>query len=298
MIRPAALDRLLWRIPTDLPPHAETRTVETDGCRLRVRDTGPGRPGLVFICDPPNTVEHYDGLIAELGDRYRLLILELPGFGFSRPGDADAVTFAGAVAAVESALTTLAPGPVVLCGPCVGGFVAAAVARRGRTPVAGLVLVQTPDTEGMRAWTERMDARGHLRRPWLGQLLVRLTAKRLAAFWYRYAVGRDTDPQPLADIATAALDRGGAYPLATMLQLWSRDMTDQPVACPTLALWGEQDRSHKHTDRESSRRHAPDAALHRFENCGHFPDLEDPARFAATVRPFLDRCLGPRPDAG
>lgn len=292
MIRPAALDRLLWRIPTDLPPHAQTRTVETHGSRLRVRDTGAGKPGVVFICDPPNTVEHYDDLIAELGGDYRLLILELPGFGFSRADDLDAVNFAGSVAAVESALAALAPGPVVLCGPCVGGFVAAAVARRGRIPVAGLVLMQTPDTEGMRAWTERMDARGHLRRPWLGQLLVRLTAKRLTALWYRYAVGRETDPRPLTDTAIAVLERGGAYPLATMFQIWSREMADQPVDCPALALWGEQDRSHKGTDRESSRRHAPDATLCRFENCGHFPDLEDPVRFAATVRPFLERCLG------
>lgn len=291
MIQPADLDRLLWRIPQRIPGHAQTRTVPAGRGRLRVRDSGGDRPAIVFICDPPNTVEHYDDVIEALGGDYRVVVLELPGFGFSTGGDAAGVTFDGSVTAVESGLQALDLGPAVICGPCVGGFVAAALARRGRLPVAGVVLVQTPDVEGMRAWTERMDPKRHLRRPWLGQLMVRLMAKRLAAFWYRYSVGRQTDPRPLTDTAVTALRRGGAYPLATMLQLWGREMDDGPVDCPALIVWGEQDRSHKHTDRESSHRHAPDGDLHRFEDCGHFPDLENPARFAATVKPFLERCF-------
>ena len=60
--------------------------VELSCATLRVRSaSGVGHP-IVFLIDPPNTVEHYDALIQILAQRGRVLCVELPGFGFSTPG--------------------------------------------------------------------------------------------------------------------------------------------------------------------------------------------------------------------
>ncbi len=285
------LDRWLWRIPRRLPAHPQTRRVVVPGAQLRLRDSGGPGPVLVFLCDPPVSVEAYDALIAQFAPARRVLVLELPGFGFSRVDSAAALEFAGAVAAVEAALLALDTGPLVLCAPCICAFVAGAVAAREQVPLAGVVLMQAPDAAGMQAWTERMDPRGLLRRPLLGQALVRANARRLARFWLRYASAPDADIDDLREACLTALRRGGGYPLATMLQDWGQGVVDRPLTPPAIAVWGLQDRSHQCTQTLCTRAHVPSGQLLEMEHCGHFPELEDPAGFAAVIDDFLNACL-------
>lgn len=295
-MNPAAFDKLLWRSRKAAPAHPQTRLVQAGQATLRARDTGGDHPALVFLCDPPNMIEHYDALIAELGADFRIVVVELPGFGFSRLQSARALEFAGAVESIETGLQQLGPGTAVVCGPCICGFVAVELARRNRLPLAGLVLVQTPDLAGMVAWTGRMDPQRRLRRPYLGQALVRMMAARLATFWYGYATGKGYDHAPMTATATEGLRRGAAYPLATMLQRWTTGPRDDAVTLPVLAIWGDQDRSHAPTDKRSTLKHAPHAEMHTFAGCGHFPELEAPARFAEVLRPFLSQCFAGHED--
>lgn len=284
---PAALDRLLWWSRTSPPAQPQTTLVRTEVADVRLRDTGGVAPTVVFFCDPPVMVDHYDALIAAMGTDVRVVVVELPGHGFSRPTSTEALGFSRAVDAVELALSQQVGGPMVLCGPCVCGFVATELAQRGVLPVAGLVLSQTPDLAGMLAWTERMDPKGRLRTPYLGQLLTRLSARRLAAWWFRYATARATDHHAMTATTTDALAAGGRFPLATMLQRWRTGPRDHGLELPTLAVWGQQDRSHTGTPRTSTQAHAPGAQLVTLEQCGHFPELEDPAAFAEAALPFV-----------
>jgi pimeloyl-ACP methyl ester carboxylesterase len=48
-------------------------------------------------------------------------------------------------------------------------------------------------------------------------------------------------------------------------------------------IWGPVDRSHRHTDPDSLRELVPQAEILRFPDCGHFPDLERPDRFAELL---------------
>lgn len=50
-----------------------------------------------------------------------------------------------------------------------------------------------------------------------------------------------------------------------------------------IVVWGTKDRSHKHTSPDSLCRSAPHAEVVRFEDCGHFPDVEQPERYAALL---------------
>lgn len=289
-MNPAALDRLLWKSRRQPPQHPQTRMVGVDGACLRLRDSGGDSPPLVFLCDPPVTVEAYDTLIAEFSPQYRVLVVELTGFGFSRPATGDQLRFRQTVAAVESALSSILERPAVLLGPCICGFVAAEIARRGTLAVAGLVFMQTPDVAGMLAWRDRMDPKGLLRTPYLGQMLVRARAGSLTPFWLRYATGRDFDATQLCAHSTQALRAGAGYPLATMLQTWD-DVSDHPLQVPARVIWGRQDRSHASTNPRCTLAHVPDAEVIEFSHCGHFSELERPAEFAAALRPFLEQVL-------
>lgn len=290
-MKPSQLERFLWRSGKKPPDSPGTRLIPTLQSDIRVRDSGGQKPAVAFLCDPPITVEAYDELLELLQADFRILVVELPGFGFSAPRSAEAYGFDAAVEGVEEALAARHTGPIVIAGPCICGFVATAVAGRGNLDVKGLILMQTPDLSGMEAWSNRMDPKGRLHTPYLGQLLVRLNAKRLAQFWIGYATACSSDSATLTATTIAALRAGAAYPLATMLQKWANALTEQAVDIPALAVWGRSDRSHTHTDPNSTLRHAPQAHVLQFERCGHFVELEDSAGFVAAVTPFLERYL-------
>ena len=177
----AALDAWLWRHNRRPPASATSAQVTVTEGSIRIRRSGPAgaSPTLVLLCDPPNMVEHYDQTLRALDACTASIMMELPGFGFSSVQRGRALEFMATVEAVEAALQQLGNGPWVLYGPCICGFVACEIARRGRVPVTGLVLAQVPDVAGMRAWCDRMDPQHRLRRPGLGQWLGRLGATRL-----------------------------------------------------------------------------------------------------------------------
>jgi pimeloyl-ACP methyl ester carboxylesterase len=63
--------------------------------------------------------------------------------------------------------------------------------------------------------------------------------------------------------------------------------TEPPLSIinqPSLVIWGEADRSHRDTDKSSTKSYCPQAREIRFANAGHFPELEEPEMFAREVR--------------
>ena len=286
------LDTGLWRRARKAPAHPQTRCIATETTTVRLRDSAPdsGQSALVILCDPPNMVDHYDAVIEALAPQ-RVVVVELPGFGFSAAKRGYALTPAGTLAALTTALNSLGAPKLVICGPCICGFAATALAQAGGLHIVGLVLVQVPDAKNMQTWANRMDPKRQLRRPVLGQLMMRAGAKKLTSFWYRFATPKAFDHGVLDDIAQAQLKRGAAYSLASMLQNWDAAMRDAALTTPTLVIWGQQDRSHADTDPNCTLAHAADAQVHCLAHCGHFPDLEDPVKFASLVKPFLAKTL-------
>jgi len=195
---------------------------------MRIRDTGGKNQALIFLCDPPVTVEAYDELIACFQPNHRVIILELPSFGFSRISSSSALTFEGAVRVTEEAIKLLNLEACVVFGPCICGFLAAELVSRGQLPIKGLVLMQTPDKEAMLSWVNRVDPKGLLRVPLLSQLLVRLTARRMAKSWIKYATAKEFDSTNLETTSDHALAQGGGYPLASFSNCGHFTELEQP----------------------------------------------------------------------
>ena len=58
------------------------------------------------------------------------------------------------------------------------------------------------------------------------------------------------------------------------------------VRCPTLLLWGAQDRLVPPAYAEAYRKHLPQAELKLIENCGHLPMFEREAEFVQAIAQF------------
>lgn len=86
-------------------------------------------------------------------------------------------------------------------------------------------------------------------------------------------------------------DYAGASP--RMRQILSRvvneDLTDrlQDINCPTLLIWGSDDKATPLRDAQLMERLIPDAGLVTFEGCGHYSFLDARSQFRAVLSSFL-----------
>jgi pimeloyl-ACP methyl ester carboxylesterase len=270
--------------------------LETRDGSVRVRVHGSG-PALVFMTDPPLPLEQYDELVACLAADYTVIVLEPLGFGFSTFAPRVwSFPFERSLANIQEALVQLNRGPYVLAFPCVSAYSALALAERAPELVSALVLAQAPAWREMLLWKAARDPLGVLSRPLLGQLALRAFKQKRSHEWLALASGSRERRREFIAGVDAAFVAGAAFPLASAFQALPDERLVLPaVATPTLFLWGLRDRSHRSTDRQSSLEHAPGGCLVEAQHLGHFPELEDPRWFAATLRSFLRDVL---PSAG
>jgi pimeloyl-ACP methyl ester carboxylesterase len=280
---------LARRRPPPLDAHDRARglrRLELGAASIRVRDVGRGPRTIVFIPDPPNTIEHYDELFERLRGDARLLCFEIPGFGLSYPRTARFSCapdeYAGVFAEV---LERTDARDAIVVSSCLAAYVAMIVARRRPELISRLVLCQTPAPEYMVRWARRFDPAGLLGVPVLGQAIMFAVHSAATRFWYPAALPYGADAAPFLAPAAAAQRLGGPYALASGIQslhrLDAHALDD--VRQPLTVVWGHADRTHAGTDPRSLRRYVPHARFESFERCGHFPDLEDPRRFARLV---------------
>lgn len=293
------LDHLLTRISTrhrQLPAGGilPTRHLDTPVGRVRVFDSGSSHPCVVFAPDGPNVIEHYETLAGLLARKARVVCFDLPGFGHSLPSPTYGHSLDDGASAVLGVLDALGIGQASLAFSCANGFYALRAARRAPRRIARLFLCQTPSMAAMHAWKDRVIP-WPIRVPVLGQAAIWLARKRSADGWYHTALPRATPRQPFQETARRAFDHGACWCLAGITQGLTREKTDalRGVDTPCTLVWGTKDRSHRHTNPESLRDLVPGAEIVRFEDCGHFPELEQPQRFAALVGERMEPHRGP-----
>lgn len=256
---------------------------------IRYRVAGDGPQTLVFCADPPVVLELYDELIAELAHDFRVVVFEMPAFGYSLPRLSLRMELQHATAVIGEFLQRLGFGPCFLAFPCVPAYSALWLAGQRPELVKALVLMQAPDWQQELRWKQKRDPRGVLMRPYVGQLLLRLLRRRRAGDWYRLALGKQELLPRFTAETQQAFDHGACFCLASGYQhyLIEAEPAFARISQPALVVWGEIDRSHQGSDRESIRRYLPQARIVRIAEAGHFPELEAPQRFATELRDFL-----------
>lgn len=96
------------------------RILATPSRRVRLRRVGQGRRTVVFVCDTPVFIEHYDQLFELLAPHFHVLCLELPGMGLSQPARGFDYGLASQATAVREVLEAEAVTDAILAFSCVG----------------------------------------------------------------------------------------------------------------------------------------------------------------------------------
>ncbi len=267
------------------------RYVQTEAARLRVLDTGSSKPALVLTPDGPCVIEHYEVLIKRFSEHFRVVCFDMPGIGFSFPSHGYGFGIAETADVIVELLDALSIPRAVFAFTCANGFFAMNLAKRYPQRVSHLVLGQTPSFGGMRKWTDRNIPKV-LRVPYVGQTVTAVKAEFLATHWFDLALPRGSEYKSgFVAQARKALQAGGCFCLASVVQglLQSEEDDIRGVQCPTLAIHGDSDFSHKHTDFRSITDPIPHAQVIPFQGCGHFPNLERASEYVDHVQRFLLR---------
>lgn len=261
------------------------KMLDLEQSRVRVRIHGDGPTNVVFLCDGPNVIEHYDALLALQPSEYRALVVEMPGFGCSYPKFSYSFSLEAQTAVLAAVFSGLGVSDAFLVAPCVTAYSGLQLAASRPDLVRGLCLIQAADWQDECAWARIID-QAFIRIPVIGQLVMALFAQRVTDKWYQAALGDSERVNAFSVTGRRRLAEGGCFCLASLTQRLIGG--PEPIFTarqePTLVIWGAKDRTHRGTDKQSVLRYAPTAVFQVIQDAGHSPELEQPALAWSLIR--------------
>ena len=239
-------------------------------CRLE----GQGDP-IVLLHGWGTSSQSLSAIAASLANGFRVLVMDLPGFGWSQ---APPVAWGTAdyAAHVERLMDELAITRASLVGHSFGGRIAISMSAGHPARVSRLVLVASAGIRPPRGigYYVRVGIAKTVRRFFSLPVWGR-SGKRIIAKVYGRVGSRDF--------------RVAGQMRPTLVRVVNEDLTPllPKVEAPTLILWGDQDREVPRSAMDTMAARIPGARLVVFDGAGHFPFLDAPGEFAQTVISFL-----------
>lgn len=261
-------------------------TLERGTIRYVRRGDSHARDTVVLMPDPPNTIEHMEELISLLEPNFQVVAFEGVGFGYSVASLSYDFSLEHNADVIVELLKKLDINRAILALTCVGALPGLLVASKHPEIISGLVLGQTPSLEEAKIWAKRVDFKGVLGTPFVGQALLRLMRNKLSDIWYKNALPKGANRGAYVEKAQGSFKRGARFSLASAFQSLQRDRTTPSELVAeqnAIVLWGSLDRSHKKTNKHAILDILPNGKVIELEGCAHFPDLEAPEAFAKAI---------------
>jgi pimeloyl-ACP methyl ester carboxylesterase len=274
------------------------RLVKVDGTATNLVELGKGPP-LMLIHGNAGCWQNWLENLLPLAQRHRVIAPDMPGYGLT-PMPPWPLSIERYADFVDTLCEELGTGPVALVGNSFGGLISVAVAARHPERVERLVLV---DAAGLASRYARWITPRMMQRPAFRvfqRVLTRLTtfpphttAGLMRRPRARGALLRDAvaHPQLLSPAIAAELRAGEGKPaaleVARGIGSFDARAAARSVSCPTLVIWGEQDRMVPLAGGHEYANLIPGARLEVLQDTGHLPMLERPAAFNAVLEDFL-----------
>jgi pimeloyl-ACP methyl ester carboxylesterase len=278
------LGLLLW-LGWDARPHAAARAphqaewLQADDVRLRAVRAGRGDTTLLLIHGYGESLMGYRAVFDALARRYRVIAVDLPGFGLSDKPDA-VYDLASYRRRLGDFLERWTRGPVVVVGHSMGGEVAAALALDHPDRVVAAVLIAPagfalqPFIAGAR--DVRSDARG-----WVASVLSAAMPPQDPAW-----LGEPSALQAYTPATDPAYRIAASRVLAEFDFLALRDSFGE-IHQPVLLIWGRQDPTIPFVVGESIAARLPCREFLPLDRVLHRPQETHPDTVVTAIETFL-----------
>jgi pimeloyl-ACP methyl ester carboxylesterase len=282
-----ASGRSAW-LDIDWPAHQ--RWVEVDGTPANLIEIGSGPP-LLFVHGLAGCWQNWLENIPRFAATHRVIAVDLPGFGAS-PMAPERISIPGYARFLDTLCEALALDAAAVVGNSMGGYVAAELAISSPQRVERLMLVSAAGItaehlhrDGVMAGA-RVVAAVTTRAVSRHERLARRPGLRRIALSFPVH-----HPDRLSAPLAHELMRGSGTPgfLPAMEAIMEHRISERlpQIDCPTLVMWGEQDRVIPVRDAERFGALIPDARVVILPDTGHVAMLERPERFNALLEGFL-----------
>jgi pimeloyl-ACP methyl ester carboxylesterase len=268
-----------------------SRYATIDGLEIHYKDEGQG-PVLLMVHGSRSSLRQWDGVVAQLKGRYRIIRYDIPGAGLSGGVDDAAAQRVAPTDIAEGLLARLGVRRVTVVGVSSGGTLGMFLAAKRPDLVERLILANTP------ADPVKYD---HLRySPALTAAMQRVkdTGVEDMAFWNAYLDFFSGDGRRIdAAKRTAYYDLNRRVPEKNALALVAKigDGVEArkrmaAVRAPVLLLWGAADPLLVPASAKALAGYlsAAQVSTVMMPDVGHYPPTEVPVRFARLVAAYIE----------
>ncbi|WP_369601916.1 alpha/beta hydrolase [Hahella sp. SMD15-11] len=273
----------------------DSRFVEVNGFNIHYRDEGnPDGPVIVLLHGIMSSLHTWDDWTAGLGKDYRVIRLDVPGYGLTGipdDFDVDQMDDALLISTFERFIDELELKRFSLAGNSLGGYISAMYAARHPEKVEKLILLDPV------AYPQEL--------PWLFHLATAPVISQLSQFvlppWAVTLGVQEVygDPKRLKNehvkryIYMSQRHRAKEAYARTLQMLKEASDKERPlpfgnIKAPTLIMWGKLDRWVPVRLAERWKQDIPNAEVRIYEDAGHVPMEEIPEDTLKDALAFLD----------
>ena len=274
---------------TDITEASTSLFVPVKGVNIHYNDVGAGEPILCLHGGGPGATawsNFKQNIPVITGANRRMLMMDMPGYGKSGFPDGcseDFFDFMGEM--IDAFLDALdIDGAVDIIGNSLGGQAALGLERINSDRIKHLVLIGSqPTSAGLVIQPQPQEALRNIFNYYAGEGPTLEKMRRLVESLL-YDASQVTE-ETLQERFEASKDPGQMR----LLGLPRRDLYSEldRIACPTLLVWGQEDKGGALEVGLQLLKRMQNARMHIFQRCGHWAQVEHQAEFEQVVLNFF-----------
>jgi pimeloyl-ACP methyl ester carboxylesterase len=278
---------------SEIPNSEYSKFAEVDGIKLHYQEKGAGTP-LVLIHGYGSSTYTWRDVFEPLSKHFRVIAIDLKGFGFSEKPAGDYTRLAQAVL-VKKFLDKLKIDRAWLAGNSMGGEVSLNVALQSPELVEGLILI---DSAGVKSVKGSSFTPSRFEIPFVGRAFVALALMN-------DSLVRESLERSFYDDTKVTDEIVKIYhlPLQTnygqRAAIYARQQWDlhpienelSKIKAPTLLIWGKEDFVTPLAGGEKIKASIEDSKLVVLEKVGHLPQEETPQKTIEEILKFTEKDL-------
>ena len=293
-----------WASYADTWPHAGHSTfVQARPHRWHLQEMGPEEAPVVLLLHGTGGASHsWRDVAPILAARYRVLVPDLPGHGFTRLGALQRSSLELMTQDLTNLMDKRGLRPAAIVGHSAGGALALRMAQKAEAPPRAVVGINAAleSFEGAAGWLFPMMAKALALNPFVAPAVARMvrpaSVERLIE-----GTGSRLDAVGLALYRACICDARHVDGALTMMAQWRlQGMVDAipRTDLPVLLLAADRDRAVPSETAARIAARLPQGEVEMLPGLGHLAHEEAPEAVTKRITAFLDRTLGTADETG